>query len=710
MGSHAALGPLTDAQQDKVTLPSQRWDDDFALKIAKRDFEDSEVWRSNSLDFRWQNADQLYLAWVQQRFWEGTRIPRANIGIYTAFEQIESMVPKILQSIFADYPNWFQTEARPGTTTDMARAVSNLVIAQMENMGQHRIATVREVMRRCLKSAGIYGNGPAELCWLQKEETRFVTFREYYPERQDITHPILGRQTVSTGRQLSRIRQIPRVEKTNQPFLRYISIKDFYVDPNCAGPQVSDGRFCAVRKLMTVDEILSYKKSFGFNIPDTGYLVELSKKKIVAQGDNTKQMADMYRQMWWTPQNDTTADPGGKRLEVVAYHTPERLVWMANREAVLYNQPHPFGFMPFYDLFYCDVLDRFYGLAITDVVEPEQRLQQTIINARIDELALNINKRMVKRRGVSIPAYQLKTRPGQVIETDNPREDIVYDVPPNQAQDAYIEVQASDNRVQKITGGSDLALLGTPSSGGNSANRTATGVGAQVQATGSRVQYQVENAEDTVIEQMLSDWLTITQRFIERDQIIDMIGPDGQQLQVDPLTIINSRVKFAMRASAKMAARQGLLQVFPLIMQSLSNPGLLAELRTAGMTVNWTELESMVFDACGYRNKTSLFRKLTPEEAQQANQPPIQEMIRMQMQQERIAGQKDIAEDKQLADMVRELIKSAVDHHRGSAETDQQAMHDIQNLIVDRAMQHQTAVTTAQMGQQPTEPQEVNAE
>jgi hypothetical protein len=54
----------------------------------------------------------------------------------------------------------------------------------------------------------------------------------------------------------------------------------------------------------------------------------------------------------------------------------------------MYNSANELGCLPFLNSFYIDVPNQFYGLSMADVCEPEQRLQQSIINARIDELAL----------------------------------------------------------------------------------------------------------------------------------------------------------------------------------------------------------------------------------------------------------------------------------------------------------------------------------
>lgn len=701
--------PLTDVESSRILLADKSWSDDYALKVSMQDFNAAEQHRTSNMDFRWATADQLYLAWGATKFWEGTRIPRSNIPNYTVFEQIESMIPKIVGAVFADWPNWFQASPRPGTKPDEVRAVQSLIMAQMDNLPRYRQATVREVLRRGFKSGFLYGNGLIEIYQSRKKEQRIYTYRKFRPEIKMLTHPQWGQIRIPTGRMKSEIKRVPFEEKINQPFMRHIDIRDFYIDPLCSSPLVADSRFCAVRRMMPLDEVISYRDVDDFNVPEDDDLIMLSRRRPNAQADFTKKQTDLYRQMWWQPEIDTTSDAAGKNLEIIEYTTRARKVWVINRCHVMYNKANEYGFLNYYDIFYCDVPGRFYGLAISDVCEGEQRLQKAIIDARIDELALSLNKPMIKRRGLSIPAYQLKVRPGQMIEADNPREDILPGMAVNNVtQEAYIEVQASDVRVQKITGGSDLAILGTPSSGGNSANRTATGVGAQVQATGTRVQYHVENSEDCVIEQLLGDWLTLNQKFLDPNEVINILGPDGKNLTMDPLTVINAQVKFSMRASAKMASRQALSQNFPLVLQTLMNPGLMQQLRAQGQTINFVELEQMLFDMLVHQPVSNLIRPMTQQEQQMMQQPPPEAMLKKQMQDDRMAGQQNMASDKQVADLVRTVLKGIMDHGQNDHSSAVDAAQQLRQLVTGKAMDHMTAVAT--MPPEPSEPQETGGE
>ena len=667
--------PLTEKEKQRVHDPTDRWTDQFALKTVVQDFNKASNHRAQNHDHRWRNADELYLAWVGRKFWPGTRIDRSNLGVFTTLTQIESLLPRMMSTLFADAPGWFFADALPGTDPADARLVRELMIEQM------RQSRIREVFRRAFKSAFLYGNGLIELGMLYQETQRPFFRVDFIPQTRRVRLPFLGGITVTlpTGINQRRITEETRQEIINRPFAKSVSLKDIYVDPNCSSPQPQDGRFLIKRAFMTVDELDRLRDQPGFKIPPKLQLILMAEKKPTTEGDRTKESMENIRGNTWTSSQDTSVDPGSKRLEVLGYWTKERHVWVLNREHTAYNIPNPVEIIPFFDVFYTDVPDRFYGLAVTDLAEPDQRLIQGIINARIDELALSIHKGTIKRRGTPTPAYQRRIYPGRWLEVDgNPRDEIVREEVQNITQQAFAEVDLAERRVARSTGVTDLAVLGTgPGKFGNAASRTATGVNTQAQASASRHGYLVENNEDTVVEPLLDLWHKFNTLFLDPDQVQEIVDTKKDILQIEPVRIKNARVKFAMRASSKLQARAGLLQVLPLIFETILSPALLELLaRQQGKTVNVEELENMVLDATNYRPKQGLFRDLTDEEKQQLNQQPPEEQTRMQMQQERLQAQGTMQREKLDADLeqlVTEKILEVIAQQQTSEGTEGEA-------------------------------------
>ena len=676
----AALMPLTDRQEQKVYNPDQMWSDDFAVKVAVQDFSSAEQYRTQNCDLRWRNANELYVAWVQQKYWEGTRMPRASMGVFVAFEQIESMLPKILSAIFSDNP-WFQADPVGQTTAKDATLWRDTILDQLDR------TRVREVFRRCIKSGLLYGNGIMKLSWTLKECKYLRWVPRMQPKAAPLYDPLQG-----MGQQFSGFERVldkqTYTEIENRPELEYVSLADFYIDPNCNSPQPRDSRFRIRRKLCTVEDLKQLRGTTPWKIPDDATLLDWARYKPSTQADATKSTEELYRLASWYPTNDQTVDPGGKRVEVLEYETDERLVLVANRCHALLNVPNSYGCCTYYDAFYADVLDRFYAMGVCDIVEGEQRLQGALLNGRLDELALALHRPMVKKLGVKTPTYALRARPGQIWEAEDPKNDYQFMQIPDITANAYIETNASQMRVQKNTGQSDLYSSGVPSAGGNSASRTATGIGAQVQASGSRIQYIVENLEDTFIEPMLNDLVKLNQMF----------PPIGTpEAEVIALT----RVQLSMRASAKMQARMGLLQTFPLIMQTLGNPAFIQELAQSGQSPDWSEIMRILEEMTGYKKRADLIRQLSPEEMQARQQKQqMPEMIKAKMQEQRIMGQQTIQREKLQASHQASLQMAQLDAEKEKLLAQFKAQLEIQAGTQEVELKRQELLLQAKIEQE----------
>ena len=625
-----ATVPLTETQQKKIYKPDQQWSDDFALKVAVQDFESAEAYRTKNHDWRFREHFRLYEGWVQQKYWEGTRIPRSSLPVFLVFEQIESFLPQMLSSIFSDRP-WFDVEAGEGEDPQSAEAFQNHVINQMA------ATNVREVVRQWLKSGLLHGNGIMELGWSEKQTEQTRMMPRWEPKTgftlldgQLVPQPVFERT----------VDERSFVMFENRPTLKNVLITDFYIDPNCPTPSPQDARFCATRHLVHIDEIEALRDNEEYKVPSHDKLLEMARNKPSTQGERTEQAAEYSRAGSYNPQVDQTVDPGGKRVEVVRYWTGNRLVDVINRQHILYNHPNPYGFMPFYDFPYADVPGRFYAMGMADVLEGEQEVQRSTINARFDELSINLHRPMIKRRGITVPTYALRSRPGQILEAENPKDDFVFPQLPNVTSQAFIEVDASSNRAMRITGGSNVAVVGGSTPGGNSANRTATGIGAQVDASSFRIQYLVQNAEDMGLEPMLSHVIRLNQLFPPFEQE----GQGGIQADI----VINTGAKFLLRGSTKMQSRMAMMQGFPSLMQMAMNPALIQELRAQGQTIDYKMIWDTFLDVSNYQKKGEFVRDLTEEEKQAMGQPSSEDQIRMQMQKERIAGE-DQRLDKKLA-------------------------------------------------------------
>jgi hypothetical protein len=651
---------LSEQEKQVIPTPDQMWSDSRAHAIALADFSKAETYRARSHDRRYKVSEELWLAWRQPKVWEGTRIPRASMGVFLALEQIMALVPRVTAALFGD-DRFFEVRPWQDATLSQAQAVYQLLRYQLADLGPRGLISFREVMNRCFHQMFQYGNMIAEFKWDMRQQQKLRYDRVKVPVKVMVPHPIYGQVPMTNGDYREQVQQTLINEIINKPIIQQTDIRDFYSDPNCPSSNIQEGGYAATRHLVPVQWILDNCKAEAGFVPFTqSQLIELAKSKRSSEGDNSKAHTETVRNNSWNPTVDQSSDPALQQVELIRYFQRDRQVWMFNRELAM-NQPSEFGCIPFVTMGNVPVQGRWHALSICDLVEGDQRLMEAILNARLDELNLAIHPPIIKPLGMKVANSQRRLRPGVEWEVEDMKQ-----VPQKMefgevTQQSYIEVEAADRRVQKVTGNSDLVALGSPSAGGNSANRTAAGINVQAQATNTRTEYLVENIEDQFFVPLLNAVLAMNQKYLDPQQMLQIVGQDGNSLQIDPLEVLNASVKFEMRGASKMRSQARLQQMLPWYVQTVFNPELL-QLWGAqmGITPNMEAFSDLLAEAGGFKPK-QLFTQLSPQQQQAMKSPSPDKLLDQQMQQERLQTMQDMgnqdSEAKLALGIIKELLK-----------------------------------------------------
>jgi hypothetical protein len=656
--------PLTGEEAQRIVSPGEPWSDARAKDFVKKTFQRYETYRIQNYDKGYKRCDDTYMAVTKNKTWEGTRIPRASIPVWMGVQQIEALLPHAVGALFSDdFP--FECFPKAGTTLQAARAVRDLLREQIEDLNPDVMGmTLREIVRRAYKSDYVYGVAPVEFGWQMAEKKRMLYSRKAIPERVPMRHPQTGEVVmVPSGEIKWAVDQQTKTYRISRPKVQNTEVYDYYFDPNLKSHNPQEGQGVATRQLLPI----SYLKQvcipeFGYKLPaDDKAWQELAQQYKSSMAEVGKGWSEQNRGNYYNPAIDQNADPADARVEVIRFWTKDRHVWLIGRDWLAYNWPNELGVIPFLNPFYVDVIGRHVGLSICDLIEGDQKLAQAIIEARIDELNLMIHPPIIRKFGVKVASSQRRLRPGVEWEADNPKEDIARMEMGNVTQSAYIEVQALEQRVQKTTGVTDLAALGAPSSSGNSANRTATGINTQSAATGVRIGYQVENGEDQFITPLLQMLLLLNQKYQDPNDMaaqpfFNVAMPNGQVEQVDPLDILNAQVKFKLKSSDKLRIRRmlaggGLGEALQFIssMQGM--------MQSQGQTADLKEVGALLTDALGLPSN-SLFRDMTQQEMESfAAQAMAKEQAKFQLQGARLESMEEMSESKDETKLLGEIFK-----------------------------------------------------
>jgi hypothetical protein len=638
---------------DGIPLQGGEWSAEEAKRIVLGDFNRAASDRSTNYEPKWQNAASIYAA-VQngEKYWDGSKTPRANMRIWHAFTQVNALRPQLIDAICGADLDFDVEAASSGTTITQLHQVRALMQNQLKSLGgMVKFQSFRACVDRLTEDGTVLGNGIWEWGWDGPRQEMAVQWqRVVEPEMQMVQHPMLpGIQfPMPTGRMTSYAKKFFTPETVSQFFLDPVDLMDFYIDPNTRGTNVQQAGFCIRRKMMTIAELASYRGQDGFDIPDDITLYRWSQQKTFTDGDTTRQAIQSYRGVNYQPGQDQSVDPRLARVEVLRYWQRNHHVWLIGREHVGRNTPNQYQALPFLNWCYVNALGSFYGYSIPELLDSGQKLIKTLTDGRLDELNLILHPPFITKLGMARTQSKMKLRPGANWEAEDPNKDVVRLEMGNVTQQAFTEVQLVENRDQKVTGITDLAVLGAPSSGGNSANRTATGVQAQTNASNTRVHGLVANLEDQVLSPMLNQLWQLICMFLDPQQILTILGPDGQTFQVDPVDILNADPKFNMMTANKMKSRAALQGGgLNTVLQYLLNPETIsAAAEHQQMVPDFNSVTGLVLDTFNLK-ETTLYRPMTPQEMQaqqQRSQQAGQE--KMQLQQQRLGAMSQDAHER----------------------------------------------------------------
>jgi hypothetical protein len=647
------LGGFEQTTSEGILLAGGEWSADQAKRIVLGDFNRAAADRSTNYETKWQNAASIYSAVRNgEKYWDGSKTPRANMQIWHAFTQVNALRPQLIDAICGADLDFDVEAASSGTTITQIQQVRALMQNQLRSLGGLiKFQTFRYCVDRLTEDGTVLGNGIWEWGWDGPRTEQVVQWqRVVEPEIAMAEHPMLpGVQIpMPTGRTISYAKQFFKPEVESRFFLDPVDLMDFYIDPNTRSTNVQNAGFCIRRKMMTIAELASYREQEVFDIPDDVTLYRLSQQKTFTEGDTTRQAIQSYRGVNYQPGQDQSVDPRLARVEVLRYWQKNHHVWLIGREHVAYNKPNQYQALPFLNWCYVNALHSFYGYSIPELLDSGQKLIKTLTDGRLDELNLILHPPFITKLGMARTQSKMKLRPGANWEAEDPNKDVVRLEMGNVTQQAFTEVQLVENRDQKVTGITDLAVLGSPSSGGNSANRTATGVQAQTNASNSRVHGLVANIEDQTLNQMLAQMWQLICMFMDPQQILTILGPDGQSFQVDPVDILNADPKFKLKTANNMRMRAAMqgggLQT---LTQYVLNPEIITAMgEQQQKTLDIEQFTEFYLDV--YNVKAfNLFRPMTPQELQQQQQRQQQSgQEKMQLQQARLQNMSQDANER----------------------------------------------------------------
>ena len=654
-----------------VPLPPASAEDEIVKSLVNKDLNRGEYYLlAKGMTVEWDADDRLYLFRVPQGFWEGSSVPRASLGVPLIYEHIESLMPQIMSALFADDP-CFDIIARPRTPQEAARANKEIIGYELDQMG------FREQTRLCIKEALVYGTGFMKLGWKTYNKRIRVKGRKGNAKVEMVNNLPTKRFAKGDQKFVDKWKTIT----VSEPTCERVHVRYIVPDPKLRCPDVRKSDFLIHKEYMGVEELeQTFRKVPGNKLPDTETLKSYfnppkeAPERSLLEGRSTTSVMntgisslDLNMEFKAMPRyQESTSDPNKQQLEVVEYWTKDKHYVLLNRKLVIINESNTFGEIPFRSICFTDVLDSLYGIGISRLLKGEQRLQQGVINGRLDDLSLRLSGNFIRKRGANTPAQQLRLRPGGIIDTDDEDGIKMIEYPPA-ITDAFTEVEASDSRAQRRTGANEMITQGGQQ-GPSSITRTATGMNALSAGVGARIGYLIDFISDLLFVPTLEFLQESNSKWLD-DETLDRILTDElkEAYNGDPLDILNCKIKFKMLASAKAKTRQATAQVMTPFLQMVQIPAVIEDMQLQKKKVDWTEVVQSMLDAAEIAGDQRWIQPLTKEEeaAIKQKQEFAQQMATKQMDHQH--RMEEIAQ-KGIAQSGHTVVKGLVDEVKEGAD------------------------------------------
>lgn len=618
-------------EPSELAWPGEKIDDKTALKIVLQDHMIARTWvETQGWLLEWASQERLYLFKVPGRTWDGTSVPRSDLGMPLVYEHVESILPQLMAGLFADEPP-FTSSPRPSTSMETARANNELIAWELKQINAY------DEFRLGLKYMLLHGIGIWKWGWQTYTRKRTI-YRRAKPYRYE-AHP-LGGVVKMAQPGTNDIQKKVIEEEVNLPFFEHRNMRHVLVDPSLRSSDIRKAKFVIDIQYPTIldlDELRNYE---GYDIPERAQLLKLLFGPEEVPDYNpleepSRQLLNEFSVMprWEKSTMDKTQQP----LELLEYWTKDRVYTILQRKTIIRNEPNPHGVIPFLSVAMGDVLGSFFGIGTGQLVGNEQRMQQGVINVFLDDLSLNLNGMFIRQRGANVPKQQLRMRPGGIIDADGEKGVQVMQRNPLPIAEIQAVLAASDSRAARRTAANESAVQGAMPSDKSSITRTATGVNSLSAGTGTRLQDIIERFSRQVFVPLLDAIHEMNGNFLTPEQISKVLSQElGIAYQGDTLDLINGQFDFNMLAGARMKARESQRQTLPLMFQFLLTEPVMSGLQAGGEKIDIKEMVNMTFDVTGWPNRQSLIVPLNDQDKQriQANSEQAKQQAQMQQAQQ----------------------------------------------------------------------------
>ena len=339
-----------------------------------------------------------------------------------------------------------------------------------------------------------------------------------------------------------------RDNEKDGPWVNVVSNYDLFIDPNAA--TIDDAAFVIYKQERDFAEVKKNKNYINLD------LLESAIGRDTKDEEKRDERNSIDRS---EPQHDER-----KRVVIYEYYgkfaleedeiEKDYFIVTANNEVLLrieeLKEIYPCG-KPFVAFKDNDMPLDFWAIGEVEPLVPLSDELNTIRNQRLDNRKLIMNHMWLVNKNGGIEWDDFVSKPGGVISCNDTSAVVplpVNDTTQNSVQEEAIIKQDMD-RTSGVFQGMTGQLQGPVGGEVGDFNKTARGFLASIEQAGSRMQYKLDNLDDSIRE-LGQKMLKLNQKYITKDQVVRILGKTGVEFETIALDDIQKEYDLRVEGGA----------------------------------------------------------------------------------------------------------------------------------------------------------------
>lgn len=610
-------------------MKAEKPDQKKLTKYIQR-IEAAEKWRDSGYRDKWE---EYYKRWRNHvdvlKDKDGKALKdRSNISIPYSFTMVETVLPRLVESLFAARP-YVAVKGRPkdimeyrqyGNVQEKPWEISAKKNEQLLDYQQNVSFDIQDKFHGGLKTMTIYGTTVAYTGW--KYDEKPVIRKEMATATLD-GEPLMDINP-ETGQQEPVMKLQPFESKDtvyDDPELNFVDLGLFFVDPNAT--DIDDARYAG--------HLCFESKSFIQSMHDQG-IWYIDWKKVPKDAGKRNEARDRRMGSVGLPTSqsyngDQTNDDD--LYEVHYYWEDDKSVVVINRGYLAKDSENPYWHKkkPYLKDVYCKVPGEFYGIGLMEITEDLQDELNVERNQRIDNRSRSLKRFYTQRRGATITPKDFDMKNGGRVLVDNHDDIKEWEHRPLPG-DTFTQEEIIKRDMQDATGAHDVVM------GGGSGGGTATETMSKDNNSSMRFKIIISSVEKRLLVGISRLMIQMNQQFIDAPRLLEtsMDGND-QLLELSPEEIQGEHRLVAMGSSVeplanKEAHKQRMMELYGMA----SNDPFFQQ-----FPIKRRNLLQKVFESFDITNTEDLLptdEELAQFEQEQAMQAQQQAMMQQQQQEQ----------------------------------------------------------------------------